>query len=153
VIGTSEQTHVMVSDEKRSYGFWLEADRFVELYEPPASGVEPMMRGKCPVCGVATGGYEGRYAVIRELDDHGHPVISEFTTSYGHLPCIAQAYQELCERFMGDVLETEHLTWHKGKQRDVLLFVEQNTDHVVEVRKVAGRGRAERYDYRLRRNE
>lgn len=130
--------------------FTLETGNVLELYEPPRSGLEPMLRGTCPGCGCSTHGYVGRCAAIREVDSEGRPTTGEYTTSYGHLPCVERHFTDLVALLDVPDFVPEQLTWHRGTQRDVTTFVELHINDVVEVRKVSGRGRHQRYDFRLR---
>lgn len=128
----------------------LAGDHKLELYEPPASGSESMLAGRCPGCHEQTRGYMGHYGCIREIDPEGHVVSgSSYTTAYGHLRCVEKLLVDVVNR-LREPTPSQPRPWTSGRQRDAIEFLLAHPDEDVEIRIVSGRGRSRRYDYRLK---
>lgn len=125
----------------------------LEVYEPPSSSVEPMMRGRCPGCREQLLGFRGRHGAVRELDRDGLVTQSVHATSYGHITCVEDLFDSLVAQLdassnVSDLVPFE-LAWTWGTQREMLNFVQRYEHATVEVTFDHARRRTTRYGYRL----
>jgi hypothetical protein len=133
--------------------YQLADEHALQLYEPPSSGQEPMLRGRCPGCGEQLYGYLGRYAALRELDAAGLPVTSSpYARGYGHYSCLEAVFNDVIDALQVPDVVPDQLTWTRGTQRQMLDFVQYNEFHAVEVRFDHSAPRDQRYEFRLQEN-
>lgn len=129
----------------------LDTGNVLQVYEPENSAKGAMKDGTCPGCQNGLRGYVGRCACVRELvdGDEARPIWGEYSTNYGHYPCIETLWFKIVQRLD----EPEHnppvRIWKTGTQRQMVDFVMQaganGKNAVVSYDELAGRDR--RYQF------
>lgn len=132
-----------------THTYTLADGHVLEIYEPESSGRDPMMRGRCPGCGGQLYNFTGRNACVRELDQQGLVVASEYASSYGHLPCIEIMFADLLVSLRAPDTVPYGLSWTTGTQRQMIEFIQKNDGSIIEIVFDSSRGRTQRYDFRV----
>lgn len=136
---------------KKVARYTLPDEHILEIYEPQSSGIEAMSRGRCPECNGQLYGYVGRYGAIRELDGDGLVVgHSPYASSYGHLRCVEQRFDDLVKILTAPSTVPYGLDWNRGTQRDMIKFLQAQAHSVVEVCFDPSASRYAHYEFRVR---
>jgi hypothetical protein len=110
---------------------------------------EPFRSGRC-ICGISLAGRTDG-ALLAEHTAGCQPVPGPFNTKWSHRECV----DKLFKLRQGEVRAArlartpDPLEWHKGTQREMILFMQKHAPRSVMVNTDYERPRAERYWYAL----